>query len=64
LSLGSCLLEKSIFHSSEVVQPGKVITKFLIYPQLPKKVEELRLSFDYLYFENAEIKSDFYFVAE
>ena len=58
------LLEKSIYHSPELLDPGKVISKFLIFPQLPGKFEEIRLSFDYLYFENTEIKSDFVFTTK
>jgi hypothetical protein len=55
------LLEKSIYHSPELLQPGKIVTKFLIFPELPKEFDDIRLSFDYLYFESTEIKSDFLF---
>jgi hypothetical protein len=58
------LLEKSIFHSPELLESGKIVSKFLIFPELPKKFEEIRLSFDYLYFENTEIKSDFIFTTK
>jgi hypothetical protein len=55
------ILEKSIFHSPELLQPGNVVSKFLVFPQLPKKFDEVKLEFDYLYFENFEVKSNFYF---
>jgi hypothetical protein len=58
------LLENSIFHSPEIVQPGTVVTKFLVFPQMPKKIDDLRLEFDYLYFENFEVKSTFFFTTK
>ncbi|MCI0415861.1 hypothetical protein L0222_24055 [bacterium] len=58
------ILEKSIFHTPELLQPGMVVSKFLVFPALPKKFEDIRLQFDYLYFENAEIKSDFFFTTK
>ena len=58
------LLEKAIYHSPELLHPGAVVSKFLIFPQLPKKFDDLRLSFDYLYFENSEVKSDFFFTTK
>lgn len=58
------LFEKSIYHSPELIEPGKIVSKLLIFPQLPKKYEEIKLSFDYLYFENTEIKSDFVFTTK
>lgn len=61
---GRKLLEKSIYHSPELLHPGAVVSKFLIFPELPKKFDDLRLSFDYLYFENSEVKSDFIFTTK
>ena len=58
------ILEKSIFHSPELLQPGNVVSKFLIFPQMPKKFDDLRLEFDYLYFENFEVKSTFFFTTK
>lgn len=58
------ILSKSIFHSPELVQPGNIVSKFLIFPLLPKKFDQLRLEFDYLYFENFEVKSVFYFTTK
>ena len=55
------VLQKSVFHSPESVTENEVITKFLIFPAVAKKVEELKLEFDYLYFGNNEIKTQFYF---
>jgi hypothetical protein len=61
---GRKLLEKSIYHSPELLHPGAVVSKFLIFPELPKKFDDIRLSFDYLYFENSEVKSDFIFTTK
>ena len=58
------ILEKSIFHSPELLHPGKVVSKFLIFPELPKKYDDLKLQFDYLYFENSEIKTEFLFTTK
>ena len=58
------ILEKSIYHSPELIHPGKVVSKFLIFPELPKKYDDLKLQFDYLYFENAEIKTEFLFTTK
>jgi hypothetical protein len=58
------LLEKAIYHSPELLHPGAIVSKFLIFPGLPKKFDDLRLSFDYLYFENSEVKSDFFFTTK
>jgi hypothetical protein len=58
------LLEKAVYHSPELLHPGAVVSKFLIFPELPKKFDDLRLSFDYLYFENSEVKSDFFFTTK
>jgi hypothetical protein len=58
------ILEKSIYHSPELLLPGQVVSKFLIFPELPKKFDDLRLQFDYLYFETAEIKSEFLFTTK
>ncbi len=58
------ILEESIYHSPELLHPGAVVSKFLIFPELPRKFDDLRLSFDYLYFESMEIKSDFFFTTK
>jgi hypothetical protein len=55
------VLENSIFHSPETIRKGEVVTKLLVYPALPKKSLDLRLEFEYLYFENHETKPIFYF---
>jgi len=55
------VLQSSVFHSPESVTENEVTSKFLIFPAIPKKVEELKLEFDYLYFGNNEIKTNFYF---
>ncbi|HKZ40660.1 MAG TPA: hypothetical protein VJ044_06835 [Candidatus Hodarchaeales archaeon] len=56
------ILQKSIFHSSEALHPNEVITKFLVFPSLPKKFDELMLEFDYLFFGDREIRARFYFL--
>lgn len=58
------ILADSIYHSPETVRPGKVISKFLIFPPLPKKFRELKLEFDYLYFEDKEIRLNFFFLSQ
>jgi|GEM_PF-4968033 len=58
------ILEKSIYHSPELLQSGKVVSKFLVFPELPKKFDQLRVEFDYLYFEDFEVKSTFYFTTK
>jgi hypothetical protein len=58
------IMENSIFHMPELLHPGMIVSKFLVFPALPKKFEEIRLQFDYLYFENTEIKSDFFFTTK
>jgi len=58
------ILENSIFHAPELLHPGMVVSKFLVFPALPKKFEDMRLQFDYLYFENTEVKSDFFFTTK
>jgi hypothetical protein len=58
------LLEKAIYHSPELLHPGAVVSKFLIFPELPKKYDDIRLAFDYLYFENSEVKSEFIFTTK
>lgn len=55
------VLQKSVFHQPELVQPGKVVSKFLIFPALPKKFDDVTLEFDYLYFESSELKPHFFF---
>lgn len=56
------IVEDSVFHSPEVIQPGQVLTKFLLFPQLPKKFDEFKLGFDYIFFgDNKNSKCDFYF---
>jgi len=44
-----------------VVADG-IITKFLVFPSLPKKFDELMLEFDYLFFGDREIRARFYFL--
>ena len=56
------IVTNSVFHSPETVRPGEVMSKFLIFPQLPKKVHEVKLEFDYLFFEDKEIRLNFYFL--
>lgn len=58
------ILANSIYHSPETVRPGKVIRKFLIFPPLPKKFREVKLEFDYLYFEDKEIRLNFFFLSQ
>lgn len=58
----SKLVEQSVFHSPETIQPGNVSTKFLIFPPLPKKESELKMEFDYSFFESKELKMFFYFL--
>jgi len=55
------VLEKSVFHSSEVISADEVVTKFLVFPGLPTKFGDFRLEFDFLYFENKETKVTFHF---
>ena len=55
------ILEKSIFHSPESVRPGDVVSKFLFYPPLPRKNVDFRLEIDYLYFEDKEVRTTFYY---
>jgi hypothetical protein len=56
------IVASSIYHSPETVRPGTVISKFLIFPALPKKFREVKLEFDYLYFEDKEIRLNFFFL--
>jgi hypothetical protein len=58
------ILEKSIFHSPEIIKKGDVMTKFLLFPPLPPKALDFKLDFDFLYFEQKEIKTRFYFRQE
>jgi hypothetical protein len=58
------ILEKSIFHSPEIIKKGDVMTKFLLFPPLPPKALDFKLDFDYLYFAQKEIKTRFYFRQE
>lgn len=55
------VVEKSVYHSPDSLSPGQVVTKFLIFPALPKKFEEIKLEFDYLYYGSQEIRTTFYF---
>ena len=55
------VLEKSVYHSPDSLSSGQVVTKFLIFPALPKKFEEIKLEFDYLYYGSQEIRTAFYF---
>jgi hypothetical protein len=56
------VLTNSIFHSPETIPAGTVMSKFLIFPPLKKKFKELKLEFDYLYFEDKEVRLNFYFL--
>lgn len=58
------LLDRSIYHSPETIQPGDSETKFLVFPPLPKKEAELKMEFDYMFFENKELKTFFYFIRQ
>jgi hypothetical protein len=58
------LLEKSVFHSPEMIRPGDFVSKFLVFPPLPKKDAELKMEFDYLFFEGSELKQFFYFTRQ
>ncbi len=60
----SKLLERSVFHSPETIDPGQSSTKFLIFPPLPKKEAELKMEFDYSFFESKELKMYFYFTLQ
>ncbi len=55
------VLQKSVYHSPDSISPGQVATRFLIFPALPKKYEEIKLEFDYLYYGSQEIRTAFYF---
>ncbi len=55
------ILQKSVYHSPDSLSAGQVVTKFLIFPALPKKFEEIKLEFDYLYYASQEIRTTFYF---
>jgi hypothetical protein len=58
------ILEKSIFHSPEIIKRGDVMSKFLLFPPLPPKALDFKLDFDYLYFEQKEVRTRFYFRQE
>jgi hypothetical protein len=58
------LLEKSIFHSPEMIQSGDSVSKFLVFPPLPHNDSELKMEFDYLFFESTELKQFFYFTRQ
>jgi hypothetical protein len=58
------ILEKSIFHSPEIIKHGDVMSKFLLFPPLPQKALDFKLDFDFLYFEQKEVKTRFYFRQE
>jgi hypothetical protein len=58
------ILEKSIFHSPEIIKRGDVTSKFLLFPPLPGKALEFKLDFDFLYFEQKEVRTRFYFKQE
>ncbi len=58
------LLDQSVYHSPEAIQPGNTLTKFLVFPQLPPKKSELKMEFDYLFFESKELKNYFYFIRQ
>jgi hypothetical protein len=58
------LLEKSVYHSPELIQAGDSVSKFLVFPPLPHKDAELKMEFDYVFFESAELKQFFYFTRQ
>ncbi len=58
------ILEQSVFHSPEIIRSGDVVSKFLLFPPLPEKALEFKLDFDYLYFEQKEVRARFYFQQE
>jgi len=55
------ILDKSIFHSPEILSKGEVVSKFLIFPSIPPKVKELRLDMDSLFFEGKDVRKTFQF---
>lgn len=55
------MMEDTVFHSPEIIKPGKAIQKFIIFPGLPGKYGDYKVSFDYLFFGNKEAKIDFFF---
>jgi len=55
------VMQKSIYHSPENVRPGDIITKLLIFPAIPHKMNDFTLEFDFLYLENHEMRPVFYF---
>lgn len=56
------IVEDSVFHSPDVIQQDQVVSKFLLFPQLPPKFDEFKLAFDYVFFgDRKESKCDFYF---
>jgi hypothetical protein len=58
------LIENSIYHSPEIIQPDQTFTKFLVFPPLPQKDAKLKLEFDYMFFESKEMKNYFYFTQQ
>jgi len=55
------ILQNSIFHSPETIKPGDTVTKFLIFPDVPTKKENLELKFSYMFVEDRELNQSFYF---
>jgi hypothetical protein len=58
------LIESSVYHSPEIIQPEQTFTKFLVFPPLPKKDAQLKMEFDYMFFESKEMKNFFYFTQQ
>lgn len=55
------VMQQSIYNSPESVRSGEVMTKLLIFPAIPRKMNEFALEFDFLYLENHEFRPTFYF---
>lgn len=55
------VLLNSVFHSTETIPQDTARTKFLIFPAVSSKKKEMTLEFDYLYFEDREIRAKFYY---
>jgi len=55
------VIEDSVYHSPETVKAGGVTSKFLIFPEMPKKIEKIMLDFTFLSFEDKELNLKFYF---
>ena len=56
------VIQDSVYHSPETVKAGEVITKFLIFPEMPKKkFESIMVNFTYLSVEDHDLDLKFYF---